>query len=99
QSRDRPRPDRTVPADLDPNVIYSFHFFDPPELTSLAAYRPDLDRAALARLPFPEAGPASCLPAEASAHDPNTMGLIAFYCASNWDAAHVLAPLQAAAAW
>ncbi len=37
----------------DPNVIYSFHFYDPAELTSLAAYRPGLDRAALARLPFP----------------------------------------------
>ena len=31
----------------DPNVVYSFHFYDPSELTSLAAYRPGLDRAAL----------------------------------------------------
>ena len=37
----------------DPNVVYSFHFYEPSELTALAAYRPGLDRAALARLPFP----------------------------------------------
>ena len=39
----------------DPNVIYSFHFYEPSELTALAAYRPGLDRAALAPLlPFPD---------------------------------------------
>ncbi len=46
-------PDTDGP-DADANVVYSFHFYDPAELTSLAAYRPGLDRDALARLPFPE---------------------------------------------
>src|SRR5580692_2029285 len=31
--------------EADPNVVYSVHFYDPAELTSLAAYRPGLDRA------------------------------------------------------
>ncbi len=48
----------------DGNVVYSFHFYDPAELTSLAAYRPGLDRDALARLPFPGSDPAQA--AEAS---------------------------------
>ncbi|MGH7212913.1 MAG: glycoside hydrolase family 5 protein, partial [Acetobacteraceae bacterium] len=30
----------------DPDVVYSVHFYDPAELTSLAAYRTGLDRAA-----------------------------------------------------
>ena len=44
----------------DPNVIYSFHLYDPAELTSLAAYRPGLDRGALARLPFPVTDRTAC---------------------------------------
>ena len=36
----------TDPPVTDPNVIYSFHFYEPSELTALAAYRPNLDRAA-----------------------------------------------------
>lgn len=37
----------------DRHVVYTFHFYDPVELTSLAAWRPGLDRAALAGLGFP----------------------------------------------
>ena len=46
--------------EADPNTIYSFHFYDPAELTSLASYRPGLDRQALARLPFPVGDRAAC---------------------------------------
>ena len=41
-------------------MIYSFHLYEPPELTALGAYRPGLDTAAMARLPFPVADPAAC---------------------------------------
>jgi endoglucanase len=44
----------------DGNVIYSVHFYDPSELTSLAAWKPGLDRGALARLPFPVTDEAAC---------------------------------------
>lgn len=77
----------------DPNVIYSFHFYDPPELTSLAAYRHNVDRTALARLPFPAAG---CPPSPGAAEP--TAGLFRYYCASGWDAVRIDAAIARAAA-
>jgi hypothetical protein len=81
----------------DPDVLYGFHFYDPPELTSLAAYRAGLDRAALARMPFPvtEAG---CAAAEAGT-DAATRDVIRYVCATRWDAGAVAARIGAAAAW
>ncbi len=81
----------------DPDAIYSFHFYDPPELTSLAAYRPGLDRAALSRLPFPVTD-AGCAAAAATT-DAATRGLIRYLCATHWDAAVVGARIDAAASW
>jgi endoglucanase len=81
----------------DPNVIYSFHFYDPSELTSLAAYRPGLDRAALAQLPFPVNDRCEAMAAEAV--DPGTHDLMHYYCSLAWDARHVAAPIERAAAW
>lgn len=82
----------------DPNVLYSFHFYDPAELTSLAAYRPDLDKAALARLPFPAGDPYECRLA-APAVDAATHDLIGFYCAFGWDGARVRQGIDSAAEW
>ena len=84
-----------LPGDAPANTIYSIHFYDPPELTALAAYRPDLDRAALARLPFPLAEP-GCGQAAASTADAATRGLIHYVCALGADPAPRLA---AAAEW
>ncbi len=81
----------------DPNVIYSFHFYDPAELTSLAAYRPGLDRASLARLPFPVDD--RCEDTAAEAADRGTQDLMRYYCSLGWDAPHVAAPIERAAAW
>jgi endoglucanase len=81
----------------DPNVIYSFHFYDPSELTSLAAYRPSLDRTALARLPFPVND--GCGTTAAQTTDPGTHDLMRYYCALGWDAPHVAASIERAAAW
>jgi hypothetical protein len=72
----------------DGNVVYTFHFYDPSELTSLVAYRPGLDRAALARLPFPAV--TDCARAAASP-DPATQNLVAFVCAQHWDEAAIIA--------
>ena len=33
----------SFPPESDPNVIYSFHLYEPAELTALGAYRPGLD--------------------------------------------------------
>jgi len=83
----------------DDNVVYSFHFYDPAELTSLAAYRPGLDREALARLPFPESDAVGCQHAADGSSDSATRELIDFYCATGWDAGRVSARLQDAASW
>jgi endoglucanase len=88
----------TLPPEPDGNVVYSFHFYDPAELTSLAAYNPGLDRGALARLPFPETDRTLCEAAGGTA-DNATRGLIRFYCATNWDAARVRDRIQDAAVW
>ena len=82
---------------VDPNVVYSFHFYDPAELTALAAYRPGLDTAALARLPFPMSTDA-CAPMAAGT-DPATAGLIRFVCAMQWDAGKLRAAFAKAGAW
>jgi endoglucanase len=83
----------------DPNVVYSFHLYDPAELTSLAAYRPSLDRAALARLPFPVRDVAACEAVAASALDPGTRDLMRYYCSLHWDEARVTARIRIAAEW
>lgn len=80
--------------EADPHVLYSFHFYDPVELTSLAAYRSDIDHAALAVLPFP-AGE-DC---DAPTADPPTRDLVRYYCASRWDEAHLAASIDRAAEW
>lgn len=89
----------TLPPEPDGNVVYSFHFYDPPELTSLAAYRPGLDRAALARLAFPSAEPARCELAAAGSGDTATRELIRFYCATGQDEAKIRSRLTQAADW
>jgi endoglucanase len=80
-------------------VVYSFHFYDPSELTSLAAWHPGLDREALARLPFPEGDMASCQQIAGKARDEATRDVIAFYCATVWDSARVRARLLDAVSW
>nr|WP_294502614.1 cellulase family glycosylhydrolase [uncultured Rhodopila sp.] len=83
----------------DRNVLYSFHLYDPPELTALAAYRPGLDRAALATLPFPVDDPSRCAATAATARDPATAGLMRYYCGFGWDAGRIGATLDRAASW
>lgn len=79
----------------DPNVLYSFHFYDPPELTTLGAWQPNLDRTAMARLPFPVTDPSAC----EAATDAATQGLMRYYCASNWDQSALIRRIAVASAW
>jgi hypothetical protein len=80
--------------EAEDNVIYSFHFYDPAELTSLAAYRPNLDRTALAQLPFPVTDHCA-----ATAADAATADVIRYYCALGWNAPLLDAATARAAAW
>ena len=80
-------------------MIYSFHLYDPAELTALGAYRPGLDAGRMARLPFPGRGSGG-LPGHAdAARDPPTADLMRFYCAQRWDVAKVAARIAEAGAW
>ncbi len=87
----------TTPV-LDRDVAYTFHFYDPAELTSLAAYRPDLDHAALARLPFPATDPTACARAVSSS-DAATQNLAAFVCGQHWDLQAIAARIARVEAW
>ena len=82
----------------DGNVIYSVHFYDPSELTSLAAWKPGVDRTALARLPFPVTDQAACKTA-AAALDSTTADIWRFYCAQRWDEATIRRRIDQAAQW
>lgn len=83
----------------DRKVIYSFHLYDPSELTSLAAYRPGVDRAAFARLPFPVTDKTQCEATADNAADPGSRDLMKYYCTLGWDDARISAIVEQAAAW
>jgi hypothetical protein len=89
----------SLPPLADPKVIYSFHFYEPAELTSLGAYHPGLDTATMAKLPFPVHDEAGCADIAQGTTDQPTADLIRFYCAQHWDAAAVIARIGMAAAW
>jgi endoglucanase len=88
----------TVHPVTDANVIYSFHFYDPAELTSLAAWRPGLDSAALARLPFPVSDPTGC-EVELGRTDSATRDVARFYCTLRWTPASIDKRIDEAAQW
>ncbi|MFL5286797.1 MAG: glycoside hydrolase family 5 protein [Rhodopila sp.] len=83
----------------DAHVLYSFHFYDPPELTALAAYRSGLDTTALARLPFPAPEPAACNTTVDATPDAPTRDMIRYYCALAWDEAALRKRIGEATAW
>jgi endoglucanase len=85
--------------EADRNVVYSFHFYDPAELTSLAAYRFGLDRIALARLPFPVDDRSRCEIIANGSADAGTRDLMRYYCALGWDAPHLAASIGQAVTW
>jgi endoglucanase len=83
----------------DPNVVYSFHLYDPAELTALGSYRAGLDAAAMARLPFPYTDGVDCEAAAATTNDAPTAALMRFYCAQHWDVAKLAATIATAGDW
>ena len=89
----------TLAAETDPNVIYSFHLYEPAELTALGAYRTGLDSAAMARLPFPVTDRGACEDTAATTGDAPTAALIRFYCSQGWDAAKLAATVGAVGNW
>ena len=90
--------DATRP-EADPNVVYTFHLYEPADLTSLAAWRQGLDRGALARLPFPVRDPTQCERVAAQVSDPTTAGMMRYYCAQGWNEARMREKIDIAANW
>jgi aryl-phospho-beta-D-glucosidase BglC (GH1 family) len=88
-----------LPPEADPNVVYSFHVYEPAELTALGAYRPGLDSTAMARLPFPVQDVVRCSGMARHTTDAATAGLIRFYCAQRWDAEKITGRIAEAAEW
>lgn len=78
----------------DRNVVYSFHFFEPVTLAAPERLGGDLDRHAMAEMPFPATS--SCVPEDAAGP---TRAVIALYCAEHWDAAKVAGRVAQAAEW
>lgn len=83
----------------DPNVVYTFHLYEPSDLTSLAAWRQGLDRAALARLPFPVRDQAACERIATGVPDSTTAGMMRFYCAQGWSESRLRERIDIAAGW
>jgi hypothetical protein len=90
---------QTLHPVADGNVVYSFHVYDPPVLTTLASFDPSLQSAALARLPFPVDGPHSCDAAAEATRDKRTIDVVRFYCSERWSAARLQALVAQAAEW
>ncbi len=89
----------SLPPEPDANIVYSFHLYEPAELTALGAYRPGLDAAAMARLPFPASDQAACQAVAETTRDLPTADLIRLYCAQRWDAAMVAEQIATAGVW
>jgi endoglucanase len=89
----------SLPLESDPNVIYSFHLYEPAELTALGAYRSGLDAAAMARLPFPVTDEGACNATADSTGDLPTADLMRFYCAQHWDVTKLTAQIAEAGEW
>lgn len=78
----------------DGNVVYTFHFYEPSVLTTLAEFDPSLDKKALATLPFPVVEP--CVRVSVTGQ---TAAVMRYYCSQHWDAAMLSARIALAADW
>lgn len=83
----------------DGNVVYSFHTYDPPTLTSLASYEKGLDQGALKRLPFPVADRESCEASAQATRHARTADVMRWYCTERWDDAKLRDEIRQAADW
>ncbi len=83
----------------DKNVAYSFHYYDPPTLTSQASWNKSIDHGALARLPFPVNDERTCLTSVPKEAGETERRLAAEYCSQHWTAAMVQSQVSLAAKW
>jgi len=82
----------------DPNVVYSFHWYDPFTFTHQGASWAGGVQAELADIPYPSSADA-VRAAAASASDPRARSQIVRYGSESWGAARIRDGLSRAAAW
>jgi hypothetical protein len=83
----------------DGNVVYTFHFYEPPTLTSHASWDKSINGSMLKPLPFPVTDLSICLETGTSVRDPRVTSLIRGYCNERWDAGRIRARIDKAADW
>ena len=84
----------------DPNVIYSFHSYEPQLLTLLGFWDASINKKQLAKyLPFPAANPAQCSAAIAKITDPHTHDVAKYWCSLHPDTAMIKKNLMRAVRW
>jgi endoglucanase len=89
----------TVKPVADPNVVYSFHFYEPATFTHEGAewWVDGLDRY-MSNLPYPSGSP-QCKTAVATFMNADVRQSALAYCANNWDTAKVDELIAQAAHW
>jgi endoglucanase len=83
----------------DHNVVYSFHFYDPPALTNEGNWDRSLDRAVFRALPFPVTNTGSCLAKAALAANKPSQDAASYYCKQGWTEVSIAARIQPAVDW
>jgi hypothetical protein len=87
-----------LPPEADPNVVYSFHFYEPFTFTHQGATWADPALALLAKVPYPARG-AACEAAVAEAKTEAAKGTVRQYCVEGWSKGRVEERLRAVATW
>ena len=90
---------KVTPVD-DPDVVYSFHTYDPTLLTLLGVWDPAIKQNQLAQaMPFPVTSPASCNAEVARIQDAHTLAVARYWCSLHQDSASLEKNLARASAW
>ena len=83
----------------DPNVVYTFHTYEPQLFATLVAWEPGVDQAALGRLPFPVANRQTCEATVAGIQHQRTRDIANYWCSEPHDAATIATNIGRAADW
>ncbi len=84
----------------DGNVVYAFHFYESPFLTSMGKESvPQEDMSVFSSLVFPVNDKETCMRAAELASGSNTRNYVKYYCNSGWTAVKILSILRGLAEW
>jgi hypothetical protein len=81
------------------NIAYSFHYYDPPTLTSHAAWDKTIDGRILSRLPFPVLDEQACMSTVQDSTDERVKRLGQRYCSEHWNDERIRSEIAKAHSW